>query len=54
MPSPDGVTIEVSSPRRVVDRVEEVAHLAALVHDVVREEEAAAVQPRQTRSRNRL
>ena len=32
--------------RLFLDRVEEIPHLAALVHDVVREEQAALVQPR--------
>ena len=46
IPSPDGDTIVVQSDGLRLDRVQEVSHLAALVHDVVREEQAALVEPR--------
>ena len=47
IPSPDGVTIEVTSARIGADRVQEVPHLALLVDDVVGEEQSARRQPRQ-------
>ena len=46
IPSPDGDTMVVQSDGIALDRVEKIPHLAALVHHVVRGEQAALVQPR--------
>ena len=47
MPSPDGDTIDDSTPGWVRTVVQEVAHLVRLVHDVVRDEQAALVEARE-------
>ena len=47
MPSVPGRTIDVNERGVVLDRLEEIAHLALLVDDVVGEEEAARRQPRE-------
>ena len=46
IPSPDGDTIVVQSDGCFEHRVEKISHLIPLVHDVVREEEPALVEPR--------
>ena len=47
MPSVPGFTIDVKSAGMMLDRIEEIAHLALFVDDVVREEEAARAQTRE-------